>query len=58
MNLIRGKILALLQKEKIKIDNLGRLIAYLISNRTKTLLIATTHRIIQGSNQEIHILLL
>ena len=50
INLIREIILVLLQKEKIKIDNLGRQIACPITNRNKILLIMIICRIPQGSN--------
>ena len=57
MNLVRGEIPAILRKEKVEIDKLGRQIVYLFTNGKKTIISIVICHILQGSNQRICLLL-
>ena len=54
MNIITRKVLAMIKRDKIKIDELGRQIAYLLSNKKKRVLIITICRILLGNDQGIY----
>ena len=51
------KILILLQREKIKIDNLGRWVGFVLDNRRKKLPVIAICRILQGINQGIYVVI-
>ena len=54
MTVIRGNISSLLQKDKVKIDSLGKQMAYQVSNGTKTILFIIIYRIPQSTNEGIY----
>ena len=58
MNLIIGKVPAMLKREEITIDDLGRWIVCLLLNRKKKVLIITIYRILQRNDYRIHTSLL
>ena len=51
---IGGNMSSLLQKDKVKIDLLGKWIVYQMSNSTKTILFITVYRILQSTNEGIY----
>jgi len=57
MNIIGRKIKALLRKEEIRMDSLGRWVVYKFTNSNKMLLLIIIYRILQVSDQGIYALL-
>ena len=54
MEVINGKISSLVKKEKIKIDPIGKWLAYPVSNGQKTIIFITLYRILQSLNNGIY----
>ena len=50
MNIISRKLPSFIQKEKVKINSLGRWIVFILTNGIKNILVIIVHRILEETN--------